>query len=176
MYGRLRNLARDLKVDVPGVQSVVELAAEGNSEALGRLVELARAAKDDEAQKTELSESFTEVARTAPEELIVALRGAPAPDRDAAETLLAKGMVKAADAQHPLWPAINKLKGAVDPELATFAKGLDTRLSQRIAQEKAPSSGGALAQTPTGPAVSMPAPQAVPVKGTFKTADTRPRK
>jgi D-alanyl-D-alanine carboxypeptidase/D-alanyl-D-alanine-endopeptidase (penicillin-binding protein 4) len=138
VYGRLRGLARDLKVDVPGVSSVVELSAEGNMEALQRLIELTLASSPDEAQKAELSDSLAEVARTAPEELVESLRASPVPERGAAVALLARGLVKAADAQHPLWPAIDKLKGAVDPDLAQYARGLEAALNQRIAQEKAP--------------------------------------
>src|SRR5262249_54867846 len=68
VYGRLRQLAKELKVEVPAVSSVVELAAEGNSEAMSRLVELARAASQDEGAQTELAEALSEVGRTAGEE------------------------------------------------------------------------------------------------------------
>lgn len=148
VYGRLRSLARDLKVEVPGVASVVELSAEGNTEALQRLIELAQASQGDEGQKAELADSLTEVARTAPEELVTALRGVPAGEREASVGLLARGIIKAADGQHPLWPTLTKLKGAVDPELAAFARNLDTSLSQRIAQEKAPLANPALVVKP----------------------------
>jgi D-alanyl-D-alanine carboxypeptidase/D-alanyl-D-alanine-endopeptidase (penicillin-binding protein 4) len=139
VYGRLRTLARDLKVDVPGVASVVELAAEGNAEALQRLIELSQAAQPDEAQKQELSDSLQEVARTAPEELVESLRGATANERDAVVLLLSRGLVKAADDQHPLWGALQKLKKAVDPELGAFSGKLEAALNQRITAEK---SGG----------------------------------
>jgi D-alanyl-D-alanine carboxypeptidase/D-alanyl-D-alanine-endopeptidase (penicillin-binding protein 4) len=145
VYGRLRQLARELKVEVPAVSSVVELAAEGNLEAVSRVVELARGAGADEQAQSDIAEALCEVARTAGEELVVAMHTAAPPDRDTATVLLAKGLVKAAEADHPFWPSVRKLRGAGDPALAAYAKSLEESLSLKIAAEKAPreaASGG----------------------------------
>jgi D-alanyl-D-alanine carboxypeptidase/D-alanyl-D-alanine-endopeptidase (penicillin-binding protein 4) len=146
--------------------SVLELAAEGNTEAMVRLAELSRVAKGDLEAEQELSDALTEVVRTAPEEWVVALKAAQAPDRDAALVLLARGLVRAGDADHPLWPALKKMMGALDTELASFARKAEGQLATRIAEEKAPTiapgvpvivpSTGAMGSSPTGIAETRP--------------------
>jgi D-alanyl-D-alanine carboxypeptidase/D-alanyl-D-alanine-endopeptidase (penicillin-binding protein 4) len=165
VYGRLRKVAKDMSIDVPGVGAVVELAAEGNSEALGRLLELTRASAGDEGMEKELSMALAEVARTAPDELLRVLRNAAPADRDTAVNLMARGLVQAADAEHPFWPALRKAMGAVEPGLSAFARQLDGTLSVRIAQEKAPK-GTVLTGVPVEPAKPATPPSS--------TAETRP--
>nr|WP_228530996.1 MULTISPECIES: D-alanyl-D-alanine carboxypeptidase/D-alanyl-D-alanine-endopeptidase [Myxococcaceae] len=142
VYGRLRAVARELNVEVPGVGSVMELAAGGNAEALTRAVELSRAANKDAQAQGELATSLAEVARTAPHELLGTLKGAAEADRTAAVALLAQGLVRSDDADHPFWRALRQSQGAQDAELATFARNLDGSLSQAVAQAKAPAAGG----------------------------------
>lgn len=137
VYLRLRLLSRALGVETPGVSSLVTLAAEGNPEALARLVELARAAGADEHAQSDLAVAFSEVARTAPEELVHALQVAVPADREAALVLLAKGLEREADPDHPFWPAVRQQMGATEPSRAAFAKQLESGLSQRIASDKA---------------------------------------
>jgi D-alanyl-D-alanine carboxypeptidase/D-alanyl-D-alanine-endopeptidase (penicillin-binding protein 4) len=138
VYGRLRKLSRELKTEVPCVGSLTTMAAEGNGEALSRLVELARASSGDSSAQKTLSTALGDVSKTAPDELLVALRAAPATDRDAALVLLARGVAQQQDADHPLWASVRKMMASTDPETATFARGLETTLSQRMAAEKAP--------------------------------------
>jgi len=138
VYGRLRKLARELKVEVPCLGSLTALAAEGNGEALSRLVELARASSGDVGAQRTVSGSLADVARTAPDELLISVRAATSADRDAALVLLAQGVAQQEDADHPLWPAVRKVMAATDPSVAAFGRGLDATLSQRVAAEKAP--------------------------------------
>ncbi|MFP2931016.1 D-alanyl-D-alanine carboxypeptidase/D-alanyl-D-alanine-endopeptidase, partial [Pyxidicoccus sp. 3LG] len=176
VYGRLREVARVLSVDVPGVSSMVELAAGGNAEALARVLELAGAAGTDPLSQKEMSEALGEVARTAPEELVVALRAANAGDRDASTTLLARALVQAGQADHPFWKSLRRTLGASDPQLAAFAKGLDSTLSQKVAEAKAPK------PSDTGTPVQLVAPAGsapvAPPRGgnppEARTAETRP--
>lgn len=174
VYGRLRQVAKDLSMEVPGVGSLVELAAGGNAEALSRVVELSGATKDDAQAQTDMAEALGEVSRTAPEELVVALRAANAADREAATALLARGLVQAGEAEHPFWKSLRKSLGATDPAAAAFARTLDATLSQKVAEQKAPRPDpNALAPASVvAPAGLVPAPPAVakPVP----TADTRP--
>ncbi|WP_434387055.1 D-alanyl-D-alanine carboxypeptidase/D-alanyl-D-alanine endopeptidase [Melittangium boletus] len=163
VYGRLRGVARELSVEVPGLGSLVELAANGNAEALSRVVELAGASTGDVPAEGEMTEGLGAVARTAPEELVQALRGASDRDRDAAVLLLSRGLVQAAEAEHPFWKSLRKSMGAADPKLADFARGLEGTLSRQIAEAKAPKP----AVPPPGAAVAAPgAPKA--------TAESRP--
>lgn len=137
VYSHLRTMAKELNIPVPGVSSLLDLAAEGNVEALAHAVELARQVTDDPARE-EVAEGLADAAKAAPEELVVVLRNAKLADREAAIALLSHGLVKAAEAEHPLWPTLRKFTGAIDSELATFARSLESLLSTRIAQEKAP--------------------------------------
>jgi D-alanyl-D-alanine carboxypeptidase/D-alanyl-D-alanine-endopeptidase (penicillin-binding protein 4) len=138
VYGRLRRLARELKEPLPCVSSLTSLAAEGNGEALSRLVELARVSAGDAPAQRTVSGSLADVARTAPDELLVSLRSASAADRDAALGLLAQGVAQQQDADHPLWPAVRKMMASTDSAVAAFGRELDATLSQRMAAEKAP--------------------------------------
>ncbi len=138
VYGRLRTVARELGVEVPGVSSVSDLAAEGNMDALARVVEICRAARDDATAQEELSDALAEIARTAPEELLLTLRSVPDADRDPSIELLARGLVKSAEAEHPFWATLKRSMGAVDGEFAAFAKKMDATLSKQIAETKAP--------------------------------------
>src|SRR5262249_52199303 len=94
VYGRLRETAKELGVEVPGVSSVVELAAQGQSEAASRLVELCRAAQGDAGAERDASASMAEVAKTAPSELVVALKGAGSAERSAALSRLADALAQ----------------------------------------------------------------------------------
>ena len=62
VYGRLRRLARELKEPLPCVGSLTSLAAEGNGEALSRLVELARASTGDASAQRTISVALADVA------------------------------------------------------------------------------------------------------------------
>lgn len=153
VYGRLRTFAKALKVDVPAVGSVVELASQGNQEAIARVLELTPAAQGDEAARTELTRSLVEIARTAPEELVLALKAANVKAQSAAEALLAHGLADEA-ANHPFWPSVKKLSGAADRSTATFAKALEGKLSAEIAEAKLPK---AVAASPVGTPNVIPA-------------------
>jgi D-alanyl-D-alanine carboxypeptidase/D-alanyl-D-alanine-endopeptidase (penicillin-binding protein 4) len=138
VYGRLRSVSRDLAIEVPGLASMVELAAAGNLDALARIVELARASTADEAARAQISEALSEVGRTAPDELLLSMRQGGIAEREATTSLLAQGLVKAADPEHPFWPSLKSAMGAVDPELSTFARQMEEALSIQIAAAKAP--------------------------------------
>lgn len=165
-FGRLRKIARELQIEVPGLSSVLELGAEGNVEALVRLAELARSTLGDAEAEGLLAEALAEVARTAPDELIIALRRADAETRDGATRVLARGLVMAADAQHPFWPSLRRMMGAMDRELAAFARHTEGALATRIAEAKAPK----VEPSPPPPESSVPGT----VLPAATTAETRP--
>jgi D-alanyl-D-alanine carboxypeptidase/D-alanyl-D-alanine-endopeptidase (penicillin-binding protein 4) len=168
VFGRLREVARELQVEVPGLGSMVELASGGNAEALARVIELAGATGEDAAAQAELAEGLGEVARTAPEELVLALRTAASADRELATTLLARGLVRASEAEHPFWKALRKTLAATDKGLASFARTLEGSLSRKVTEEKA----ARAAPTPVAaPASAVPGGPGLP---TERTAETRP--
>lgn len=167
VYGRLRQVSKELGIEVPGVASVVELAATGSFDALSTLLELGRQSRGDDKAQLELASYLSEVARSAPDELLSVMKGLPSPtDRDAALGLLAKGLVQAKDDQHAFWPALKRTMGAMDGTLAAFAREAEVALSTKIAAEKAPKAAEVLLPEGTpkaGPAA--PTGQSEPKSG-----------
>ncbi len=95
---RLRAVGRELALPVPAVSSLLDLAVDGNGEALLRLLAiapLARGLGHDEQLEGMLSDGLLEVGEASPEELTVALRGAPAAQALAAVELLSVGLAQA---------------------------------------------------------------------------------
>lgn len=160
VYGRLRTLSLELAAPIPGFASLNELAGEGNYEAVQKTLELARFAQDEASGRREVAESLSDVARTAPEELISALKAMAPVDQEAAVGVLGDGLAAAAEAEHPFWPALRKLMGSTDPGMAEFAHTLDGVLSVRIAQARAPE---VMPLTPAAPKpASSPQPERAP--------------
>lgn len=170
VFGRLRTVARELSVEVPGLGSLVELAASGNAEALARVIELSGASAGDAAAEGEMAEGLGAVARTAPEELVQALRGATNTDREVATRLLARGLAQAGEAEHPFWKALSKTLGSTDTKLADFARSLEGMLSRKVAEEKAPKPQPLVPAQVVAPAAAVPLGPG-PIE---RTAETRP--
>jgi serine-type D-Ala-D-Ala carboxypeptidase/endopeptidase (penicillin-binding protein 4) len=103
LFIRLRALGRELALPLPLVPSLLDLAAEGSSEALARVLAvapLARGSQRDEPLERALSEGLVDVGEAAPEETLTALRAAPAEQARAAVELIAFGLLQAgADSQ-----------------------------------------------------------------------------
>ena len=161
VYGRLKRAAKELGVDTPLVGSVVELAATGSGEALGRLYELTRAASGDELAEKAMADALATVADEAPLELLLSLKAAPPVDRAATLEALAEGMARAAKPDAPLWTQLKQLQGSLDPNTVDFARLVEVTLSQKIAEAKAPAtSDGGLSSTSKPPSVinTQPAP------------------
>src|SRR5262249_14274063 len=125
VYGRLRRVARELGTEGPCVSSIVELAAEGNAEAISRVIELWRASEGDETAREEVSTAMVEVTRTAPEELLMALQAAPAADQEAVAARLAHGLAKASDPNHPVWSTLRKMANSGIEGVVAFAKRIE---------------------------------------------------
>jgi len=158
VYGRLRKASVESGFNLPMVPTVVELAAAGQSEAQGRLLELVRASQGDEKAWPLLCEQLAVVANDAPAELLSALKTAPEAERSAGVDALVQGFVKAAQPDAPFWQSLKLAQGAQDLAMASFAKSLETTMSQRIAEAKAvavPNVEMPQAVPPTGAAPSI---------------------
>jgi D-alanyl-D-alanine carboxypeptidase/D-alanyl-D-alanine-endopeptidase (penicillin-binding protein 4) len=153
VYGRLRDVAKELGVEVPGVSSVIEVAAQGQAEAMSRVVELCRATEGDEHAQRDISISMAEVAKTAPRELVIALKAAAPPERTAALARLAEGLSQSGGAEHPFWPALRSIESS-GSELASFAKELEGALP--IASPISVSAGAAAPPVPSQPPDARP--------------------
>jgi D-alanyl-D-alanine carboxypeptidase/D-alanyl-D-alanine-endopeptidase (penicillin-binding protein 4) len=139
VFGRLRKAARHLSLDVPCVGPVTELAATGNAESLQKMFELTRAAEatDDDKLKGELADSHASIANEAPNEMIYALKVAPAKEGEAALDAMAAGFIRAAKPDAPWWGALKSAQGSLDPRTVEAAKRVEASLSQKIAEAKA---------------------------------------
>ena len=151
VFGRVKDAARRLQLDTPVLPGLVELAASGQLEAVARLFEFVRFAAADELTSAYLAEQLAVVAHDAPMELVSSLRTCPEADRAAALDALVPGLVRQNQADAPLWDTLKSTQGSIDPQLASFARGLEVLLSQRIAEAKAPR-----------PAPTVESPQATP--------------
>jgi D-alanyl-D-alanine carboxypeptidase/D-alanyl-D-alanine-endopeptidase (penicillin-binding protein 4) len=135
-FARLRTIAQQLSVPTPTLSSLIDLAADGNADALDKLVALTRDVKGDAAVDAMLADGFQEIARTAPDELFFALHRAPADAVVDATTLLADGIASSEEkAAHPFF---ERLKEMNDGEVAAPAAALAEKLRGLMAQAKAP--------------------------------------
>ncbi len=162
-FGRLRTLGAGLEAPAPVLGSLADLAAEGDGDALSRLTQLTAAAMAEPGLADGLAELWEEVARSAPDETVRALRAAPAPAAGAAVGLIARGIARA-DEPHPLPAAVRRAQTDADGELAAYARALAPRLDEQVAAARAVLKSGPAATI--GPA---PTPAAANGKPPVKT-------
>jgi D-alanyl-D-alanine carboxypeptidase/D-alanyl-D-alanine-endopeptidase (penicillin-binding protein 4) len=147
---RLRALAGDGEAML---DALADLAAEGLPEALARLLDLAPAAEREPALLDAWGDALAEVARTAPEETLTALRGAAG--AEAATRALARGLARSGERGHP-FPAALERASEEGGDLADWARHLAARLDEQVraaeAALRAPPS-----PVPLAPAASPPA-------------------
>ena len=174
LWVRLRALGRELALQLPVVPSLLDLAAEGSSEALARILvvaPLARGAEHDEALEHALSEGLIDVGDAAPDEIVSALRGAPQAQARAVVELISIGLAQAGtDPQKfALAQALrdNAARGRIDPALSGQWLALlehgGAPASATVAAGPASSSADAPKPAPSAAAASpAPAPPAAP--------------
>lgn len=138
VYGRIKKASLEAGFDVPVLPSLVELASAGNIDAASRLFEFVRIDASDERASAWLSEQLAIVATDAPQEVLIALKATPEAERDVVIDNLVRGLVKAAQPDAPLWGVLRQAQGGIDPAMVSFAKNLETTLSLKIAEAKAP--------------------------------------
>ena len=128
VYGRLRRACVELGLAVPGLSPLVDLAASGHPEAVARLVALARATPEPE--RAPFGRWLAEVAVTAPETVLEALRPLPGPELQLPVALLAQGLSARAGGPRPpaLWDVLRRARKGQDTAAAAFAEGLENRL------------------------------------------------
>ena len=161
-FGRLRALASGVETPAPVLASLADLAAEGDAEALQRLIELTPAAVAGPGLTDDLAALWEDVARSAPDETLRALRVAPAAPGDAALALIARGVARADEPDHPLPAALRRAQSGADGELAAFARTLGPRLDEQL------SAARALLKAPPAPTIG-PAPAPAGGKPSAKT-------
>ena len=160
VYGRIKKASLEAGFDLPVLPSLVELASAGNVDAASRLFEFVRVDASDERASAWLSEQLAVVATDAPQELLLALKSTPENERAVVIDCLVRGLVKAAQPEAPLWGVLRQSQGAADPTMVMFAKGLETTLSLKIAEAKAP--GAPVLIVPVNPEVPSGTTAATP--------------
>ncbi|HYQ81164.1 MAG TPA: D-alanyl-D-alanine carboxypeptidase/D-alanyl-D-alanine-endopeptidase [Anaeromyxobacteraceae bacterium] len=137
----------------PVLDALADLAAEGLPEALARLLDLAAAAAREPALLDAWGDALVEVARTAPEETLAALRGAAG--AEVATRALARGLLRSGERDHPFLAALARA-AAEGGEAADWARALAARLD-----EETRSAAAALRAPPAparAPAAGSPPP------------------
>jgi len=168
VFGRLQALAREQAKPVAVVGSLLDIAADGNAEALARAVELAPLAAGDATLTGVLAEGFDQISRDAPDELLSALHGAAPESGKAALGLLVQGIAASTDtAENPFPKALAQAEGGADAELAAYAKTLESQFQTELALARA-------APRPNEPTTTNTAGTVVPVKGEDKPATIEP--
>ena len=147
VFARLRSVGRELSLPVPAVSSLLDLAVDGNAEAIVRLfalAPLARGTDRDEQLAALLADGLVEVGEASPEEMLAAMRAVPSAQAQAAAELVGVGLEKSgADlARYPLAQSLRRA-GAQSPGAAV--DGWLAALERRVA----PAPGAASAALPS---------------------------
>ncbi|MFL5418382.1 MAG: D-alanyl-D-alanine carboxypeptidase/D-alanyl-D-alanine-endopeptidase [Myxococcales bacterium] len=198
LFARLRSVTREMALPVPVVSSLLDLAVDGSSEAFTRLLTfapLSRVPQRDDALSTALSDGLVEVGDASPDELLAAVRAAPADqarivielladglsraDLDPDETPLAKLLRTANPSeipQAPAWLALLEQRNLVPPPaVAPLPVSPDPGRSASVAQTPAvpvasSSLGAGASAGPSQPASAAPAPTAASPRETAAAA------
>jgi D-alanyl-D-alanine carboxypeptidase/D-alanyl-D-alanine-endopeptidase (penicillin-binding protein 4) len=124
----------------PVLGSLAEIAAEGNPEAIGRLLELAGpAAAAGEPLLDAVSDALADVAAGVPGEVLAGLSASGAAG-DAALRALARGLGRSGEREHPFAAALAGAAGG-EGDLAAVARELLGRLREAEAAERVPRLG-----------------------------------
>jgi D-alanyl-D-alanine carboxypeptidase/D-alanyl-D-alanine-endopeptidase (penicillin-binding protein 4) len=129
---RLRAVGTE-ELPAPVVGSLADLAAQGDDEAMQRLVEISPVAMSDPSFVDPFSELWEDVTRNAPEELLPALAAAPAPAVEATLAAVARGIVRASEPDHPLRATLRDEESRGDTQHAAFARSIGQRLDEDMA-------------------------------------------
>ena len=167
VFLRLRSIGRELGLPIPAVSSLLDLAVDGSTEALARLLAiapLARGAERDEQLAALLSDGLLEVGDASPDEMFTALRVAPASQAQAAIELVSSGLEQGGTepAKYPLAEALRRAtpEGAPpSPQLEGWLAALErrpVRSPDSVVQSAPPTPAGS-PSAPASPAAPPPA-------------------
>jgi D-alanyl-D-alanine carboxypeptidase/D-alanyl-D-alanine-endopeptidase (penicillin-binding protein 4) len=141
-FPRLEALGPELEAPAPVLGSIADLAAAGYPDGMSRLVELTPPAAAA-GLRDAVAELWEDVARNAPEEVVQALRGAPAVAGDAALFALARGVVASTEGEHPFPGVLRRLASDGDADLAAYAGSLAARFDEAVAAVRGAAQAGA---------------------------------
>jgi D-alanyl-D-alanine carboxypeptidase/D-alanyl-D-alanine-endopeptidase (penicillin-binding protein 4) len=125
-FAQLRTIAQQMAVPTPTVSALIDIAADGNPDALDKIIVVAHQTKGDASVDTMLSDGLQEIGRTAPEELFDALKRTPGDIAIEAIALLGQGINGSEEkASHPF---LEHLKTITDVKTAANALSLSDKL------------------------------------------------
>jgi len=172
LFLKLRAVGRELSLPIPAVSPLLDMAVDGSAEALARLLALAplaRGAQHDEPLENVLSRGLADVADASPDELVAALRAAPAVQAQAAIELVAIGLtaVESDPARSPLSRVLKDARGADAAQAHAWLAVLEHKdAAQPVPlegpQPASPSLPSAAASVPSPPASASPAAGPLP--------------
>jgi serine-type D-Ala-D-Ala carboxypeptidase/endopeptidase (penicillin-binding protein 4) len=143
---RLHAAAADPQSPAPVLASLATLAESGSPEALARLVELAPANGADPRYAGAYGDALAQVAATVPEDVLSALREAPASAAEPATLALGGGLGRSGR-DHPLLVTL-AAQAAKAGEAGAFARELGKRLGEAAAVTRQAGAHPALVPTP----------------------------
>ncbi len=155
IFGRLRAAADGASGRLPVVDTLIDLGAAGNHSAIGHLIAVTGELETEDPLLLELAAGLTEIGRTAPDELLTALEAA-GEDAQASVIAMLGRTIGDVDphlaysplASHPFHIALAKAASGTDPQLATFARAVERRLT-RVAELPSPEPDPDQQLTPT---------------------------
>ena len=165
LFAKLRAVGRELSLPVPAVSPLLDLAVDGSAEALARLLALAtlaRGPQHDEPLESLLSKGLADVADASPDELVAALRAAPAVQAQAAVELAAIGLIAAESdpGRSELARVLKAARGADASQAQAWLAVLERR--EAAAAPAVATTGAQGAPPQEGPQKAAAVPQAAP--------------
>jgi D-alanyl-D-alanine carboxypeptidase/D-alanyl-D-alanine-endopeptidase (penicillin-binding protein 4) len=178
LFVKLRTVGRELSLPVPAVSPLLDMAVDGSAEALARLLALAplaRGAQHDEQLENLLSKGLADVADASADELVAALRAAPAIQSRAAIELVAVGFTAAES--DPARSALSRVLKDARGADAAQAQAWLAALERRPEATPAPAGQETPAQAAAAPQPAAPSGHAagVPAEGAQSPAAALPR-
>lgn len=135
---RLAALSEDPSAPFPILPALAGLAAEGDAEAMARLLELAPALSADPRLQAALGDALAGVAQSAPQALVEALGAAPSAIQEPAAAALALGVLRGDDDERPFEHLLRELAAGREGQEGAFARALEGRLQAAEAAARAP--------------------------------------
>ncbi len=132
---RLRSVSRELGIAPPLVSVLIDLAADGSSDAIDRVLGWALPVRGDATLSSQLADGLEEIGRNAPDELGEALGRAPEATRSVVAELLVKGI--AATPERGAHPFLERLKALPAATPGFSAAALYDRLHRAVVEKSA---------------------------------------
>ncbi|HZX97588.1 MAG TPA: D-alanyl-D-alanine carboxypeptidase/D-alanyl-D-alanine-endopeptidase [Myxococcales bacterium] len=185
LFLRLRSIGRELALPVPAVSSLLDLAVDGSADALARLLALAplaRGPQRDEQLASLLSDGFVEVGEASPDEMLSALRAAPAVQAQAAVEVVSQGLTQAGT-DLSRYPLAQSLRAALSQAGAPAAQldgwlavmeGRPPRTQETVVDAASPPPAPAAVPSPAGAADPSGAGRANPAVLVRPASEVKP--